>query len=214
MRCCRPVDAKIGVLALQGNVSEHIDAFLLALERMGHGPSSEVFEVRSPADLPECNALAIPGGESTTISRLIDKNELYEPIRTFNGGIFATCAGMVLMATEVADPRIHPLGLMDMTVDRNAFGRQKESFEADITIDGLQGNPFHAFFIRAPVVTHAGQDVKILSRIEQGIIAVEYGKHMAFSFHPELGGDTRLHERFLVRQGIFCKSGSNELSGK
>jgi len=196
------VDAKIGVLALQGNVSEHIDAFLLALERIGHGPSSEVFEVRSPADLAKCNALAIPGGESTTISRLIDKNELYEPIRTFNGGIFATCAGMVLVATEVADPRIHPLVLMDMVVDRNAFGRQKESFEADIVIDGLQEKPFHAFFIRAPVVTRAGQDVKILSRIEQGIVAVEHGKHMAFSFHPELGDDTRLHERFLRQLGI------------
>src|SRR5512136_1142127 len=87
-RCCRPVDANIGVLALQGNVSEHIDTFLLALERTGYGPEAEVFEVRSPADLAECTALAIPGGESTTISRLIGKNELYEPIRQFRGGIF------------------------------------------------------------------------------------------------------------------------------
>jgi 5'-phosphate synthase pdxT subunit len=202
MRCCRPVDAKIGVLALQGNVSEHIDAFLLALERMGHGPSSEVFEVRSPADITECNALAIPGGESTTISRLIDKNELYEPIRQFNGGIFATCAGMVLMATRVDDTRVHPLGLIDMGVDRNAFGRQKESFEADITIEGLDGGPFHAVFIRAPLVTLAGRGVRVTSRIPQGIVAVESGRHMAFSFHPELGGDTRLHERFLKGLGI------------
>jgi 5'-phosphate synthase pdxT subunit len=197
------VDAKIGVLALQGNVSEHIDAFLLALERMGHGPPSEVFEVRSPADLEECNALAIPGGESTTISRLIEKNGLFEPIRSFPGGIFATCAGMVLMATCVDDPRIHPLGLMDMTVDRNAFGRQKESFEADITITCLNdGAAFHAVFIRAPLVTAAGRGVTITSRIPQGIIAVESGKHMAFSFHPELGEDTRLHERFLKGLGI------------
>ena len=202
MRCCRPVDAKIGVLALQGNVSEHIDAFLLALERMGHGPSSEVFEVRSPADITECNALAIPGGESTTISRLIDKNELYEPIRQFRGGIFATCAGMVLMATRVDDPRVHPLGLIDMGVDRNAFGRQKESFEADISIEGLDGGPFHAVFIRAPLVTLAGRGVRVASRIPQGIVAVESGRHMAFSFHPELGGDTRLHERFLKGLGI------------
>ena len=196
------MDAKIGVLALQGNVSEHIDAFLLTLERMGHGPSSEVFEVRSPDDLAECNALAIPGGESTTISRLIDKNELFEPIRTFPGGIFATCAGMVLMATHVDDPRVHPLGLMDMTVDRNAFGRQKESFEADIAIEGLEGDAFHAVFIRAPLVTTTGPGVKITSRISQGIVAVEYGRYMAFSFHPELGGDTRLHERFLNVLGI------------
>jgi pyridoxal 5'-phosphate synthase pdxT subunit len=196
------VDARIGVLALQGNVSEHIDAFLLALERTGHGPTAEVFEVRSPADLAECNALAIPGGESTTISRLIDKNGLYEPIRQFSGGIFATCAGMVLMATEVADSRIRPLGLIDMTVDRNAFGRQRESFETDLVINGLDGGPFHAIFIRAPVVTHAGNGVTILSEIDAGITAVESGRHMAFSFHPELGNDTRLHERFLRRLKI------------
>ena len=202
MRCSRPVDARIGVLALQGNVSEHIDAFLLALERMSHGPSSEVFEVRCPADLADCHALAIPGGESTTISRLIDKNGLYDPIRSFSGGIFATCAGMVLMAKTVEDPRVHPLGLIDMIVDRNAFGRQRESFEANLAIEGLQGAPFHAVFIRAPVVTSAGKDVRVLARVDQGIVALEYGKHVAFSFHPELGNDTRLHEQFLHNLGI------------
>lgn len=196
------MDAKIGVLALQGNVSEHIDAFLLALERMGHGSSSEVFEVRSPADLADCHALAIPGGESTTISRLIDKNGLYEPIRSFNGGIFATCAGMVLLANTVDDPRIHPLGLIEMAVDRNAFGRQRESFEADLAVEGLQGDPFHAVFIRAPVVTSVGTGVRVLARVDQGIVALEHGKHVAFSFHPELGDDTRLHERFLQKLGI------------
>jgi len=198
------VDAKIGVLALQGNVSEHIDAFLLALERMGHGPSSEVFEVRSPADLTHCNALAIPGGESTTISYLIDKNGLHDPIRSFKGGIFATCAGMVLMATHVDDPRVHPLGLMDITVDRNAFGRQRESFEADLEIDGLVGGAFHGVFIRAPVVLSAGNDMQVLARIEKGIVAVMHGNHMAFSFHPELGNDTRLHEQFLRNCGIHA----------
>ena len=197
MRCCRPVDVKIGVLALQGNVSEHIDAFCLALDRVKIRGTTEVFEVRSPADLARCSALAIPGGESTTISRLIDKNHLYEPLCKFDGGIFATCAGMVLMATEVNDPRIHPLGLIDMVVDRNAFGRQRESFETDIPIKEMEGGPFHAIFIRAPVATSSGADVNVLARIDQGIVAVEQGKHMAFSFHPELGGDTRLHERFL-----------------
>ncbi len=196
------MDAKIGVLALQGNVSEHIDAFLSALERMKQGPSSEVFEVRSPADLAECNALALPGGESTTISRLIEKNGLYEPLRQFPGGIFATCAGMVLMASHVDDQRIRPLGLIGMTVDRNAFGRQRESFEADLPMDGLEGRPFHAIFIRAPVVTSAGSSVHVLARAPQGIVAVEQGKHMALSFHPELGSDTRLHERFLSRLGL------------
>jgi pyridoxal 5'-phosphate synthase pdxT subunit len=202
MRCCRPVDVKIGVLALQGNVSEHVDAFSLAIKRVNNKGTSEVFEVRCPSDLTGCNALAIPGGESTTISRLIDKNLLYEPLRNFTGGIFATCAGMVLMATDVADPRIHSLGLIDMAVDRNAFGRQRESFEADISISGIEGGPFHAIFIRAPVCISAGSNVRVLARIEQGIVAVEQGKHMAFSFHPELSGDIRLHERFLLMQGL------------
>jgi pyridoxal 5'-phosphate synthase pdxT subunit len=202
MRCCRLVDVKIGVLALQGNVREHIDAFRLALNRMGQGASSEVFEIRYPADLSGCNALAIPGGESTTISRLIDKNHMYEPIRSFSGGIFATCAGMVLMATHVDDIRVHTLDLIDMTVDRNAFGRQRESFEADLPIKGLDGSPFHAIFIRAPVATRAGAGVSVLSRMDKGIVAVEYGKHMALSFHPELSCDTRLHERFLKKLGV------------
>jgi 5'-phosphate synthase pdxT subunit len=202
MRCCRLVDVKIGVLALQGNVREHIDAFRLALNRMGQGASSEVFEIRYPTDLSGCNALAIPGGESTTISRLIDKNHMYEPIRSFSGGIFATCAGMVLMATHVDDIRVHTLDLIDMTVDRNAFGRQRESFEADLPIKGLDGSPFHAIFIRAPVATRAGAGVSVLSRMDQGIVAVEYGKHMALSFHPELSCDTRLHERFLKKLGV------------
>ena len=196
------MDVKIGVLALQGNVSEHIDAFCLALDRVKIRGTTEVFEVRSPADLARCSALAIPGGESTTISRLIDKNHLYEPLRKFDGGIFATCAGMVLMATDVNDPRIHPLGLIDMVVDRNAFGRQRESFETDIPIKEMEGGPFHAIFIRAPVATSSGADVNVLARIDQGIVAVEQGKHLAFSFHPELGGDTRLHERFLRMQVI------------
>jgi 5'-phosphate synthase pdxT subunit len=202
MRCFRPVAVKIGVLALQGNVSEHIDAFRLALKKIGQGASSEVFEVRHPADLAGCNALAIPGGESTTISRLIDKNHMYEPIRSFPGGIFATCAGMVLMATQVDDTRIHSLGLIEMKVDRNAFGRQRESFEADLPIKGLKGDPFHAIFIRAPVATIVGAGVTVLYRMDQGIVAVEYGKHMALSFHPELSCDTRLHERFLKNLGI------------
>jgi pyridoxal 5'-phosphate synthase pdxT subunit len=193
------VGVKIGVLALQGNVSEHIGAFERALELMGQGATSSVFPVKKADAISGCDVLAIPGGESTTISRLIEKNHLYEPIRTFSGGIFATCAGMVLMATTVDDPRVRPLGLIDMTVDRNAFGRQKESFEADLPIHGLDGGPFHAIFIRAPVATHAGDGVTVLSRIPKGIVAVEQGMHMALSFHPELGSDTRLHERFLEK---------------
>ncbi len=193
---------RIGVLALQGNVSEHIDAFERALETTGHGTPSPVFPVKRASDIAGCVALAIPGGESTTISRLIEKNHLHEPIRTFSGGIFATCAGMVLMATQVDDPRVCPLGLIEMTVNRNAFGRQKESFESDIVLAGVGGGPFHAVFIRAPVATSAGAGVHVLARVGQGIVAVEQGKHMALSFHPELGSDTRLHERFLKNLGF------------
>ena len=203
MRCCRPVDVKIGVLALQGNVSEHIDAFRRALNRMGQGTASEIIEVRLPADLTECNALAIPGGESTTISRLIEKNHLHKPLCTFSGGIFATCAGMVLIATQVDDNRVRTLGLIDMNVDRNAFGRQKESFEADLPVNGLEGGPFHAIFIRAPVAIDVGANVTVLSMMDQGAVAVEYGKHMALAFHPELTCDTRLHERFLKNLGVI-----------
>ena len=197
----------VGVLALQGNVSEHIDAFAAAFRQRGSGDAS-VIEVRSPADLTGCAALAIPGGESTTISRLIDRNGLYEPIRSFPGGIFATCAGMVLMATQVADPRVHTLGLMDMAVDRNAFGRQKESFEADITVAGLDGGPFHAIFIRAPVVTSAGTGVRVLSSLDQGIVAAEKGRYMALAFHPELAGISG------STSGFCGTSGSDRFMGR
>lgn len=189
---------RIGVLDLQGDVSEHAGKFRQALDRMGCGTDASVRAVRRPADLGGLDALAIPGGESTTISRLIQKNDLYHPIQDFEGGIFATCAGMVLMATEVDDPRIKILGLMDMTVVRNAFGRQKESFEANIGIKSLE-SPFHAVFIRAPVVSRCGPDMVPLAAIDQGIVAVECGLHVAYAFHPELGDDTRLHERFLNR---------------
>jgi pyridoxal 5'-phosphate synthase pdxT subunit len=196
------VDVKIGVLALQGNVSEHIDAFEHALERMGQAPESSVFPVKKATEISGCSALAIPGGESTTISRLIEKNNLYDPIRNFSGGIFATCAGMVLVAARIDDPRIRPLGLIDITVDRNAFGRQKESFEVDLPIHGLVDGPFHAIFIRAPVATGAGAGVHVLARVKRGIVAVEQGQHMALAFHPELCSDTRLHELFLKNLGL------------
>jgi 5'-phosphate synthase pdxT subunit len=195
------VEIRIGVLALQGNVSEHIEAFERALVKRGQD-SFSVFPVKRPKELAGCTALALPGGESTTISRLVEKNNLYDPVRTFGGGVFATCAGMVLVAHRVDDPRIRTLGLIDIAIDRNAFGRQKESFEARLSVRGLTGGPFHAIFIRAPVATGAGPGVTVLSRIPQGIVAVEQGRHMALSFHPELGPDTRLHERFLQRLGI------------
>jgi 5'-phosphate synthase pdxT subunit len=191
------VAARIGVLALQGDVTEHIAAFVRALRERGDR-DAVVCPVRTPGDIEDLDGIAIPGGESTTISRLIDKNEMRRPLEAFEGGIFATCAGMVLMASEVDDPRVIPLGLMDMAVERNAFGRQKESFEADIALKGLE-RPFHAVFIRAPVVCRHGPGVDSFGQIDVGFVALRQGLHMAFSFHPELGGDLRLHRLFLDR---------------
>ena len=157
---------------------------------------SSVVPVRRADGIPGLDGLAIPGGESTTISRLIDKNQMRRQIEEFEGGIFATCAGMVLMATEVDDPRLTTLGLIDMNVMRNAFGRQKESFEVDLEIRGFE-SPYHAIFIRAPVATSSGTETEVLSRIEKGIVAVRKEKHYALAFHPELGSDLRFHVRFL-----------------
>jgi 5'-phosphate synthase pdxT subunit len=140
--------------------------------------------------------LILPGGESTTICRLIEKNGLFQAIRVYEGGIFATCAGMVLLGKSIPDSRIQSLGIMNMTVERNAFGRQRESFEFDINIKGLE-SPFHAVFIRAPVVRQVSREIDVLSRIPEGIVGVRQGRHMAFSFHPELTEDLRLHELFL-----------------
>lgn len=189
---------KVGVLALQGDVAEHIAAFREALaDRSG----SSVAAVRRAEDLAGLDALAIPGGESTTISRLIEKNGLYEPLSEFEGGVFATCAGMVLVSDRVDDPRIRPLSRIPMHVARNAFGRQVDSREAMLEVAGL-AEPFRAIFIRAPVATDVGPDVEVLARITEGIVAVRSGRHMAFAFHPELGGDLRLHRMFLEGIGV------------
>ena len=189
---------KVGVLALQGDVAEHITAFR---EALADRPGSTVVPVRRVADLGDLDALAIPGGESTTISRLIEKNGLYEPIAGFEGGVFATCAGMVLVADRVDDPRVRTLGLIPMHVARNAFGRQINSRETLLNIAGLT-DPFRAVFIRAPVATEIGSGVEVLARIPEGIVVVRHGRHMAFAFHPELGGDLRLHRTFLEGLGI------------
>ncbi|HDQ08283.1 MAG TPA: pyridoxal 5'-phosphate synthase glutaminase subunit PdxT [Methanoculleus sp.] len=184
---------RIGVLALQGNVSEHIRAFERALDALSL--KGEVIPLRNAEDIPRCDAIAIPGGESTTISRLISKNRMREPLKSFHGGIFATCAGMVLVASEVDDSRVEPLGLMDITVARNAFGRQRDSCEMPIVLEGDR-EPFPGYFIRAPVVESVGPAATVICRADHVVGAVQ-GKHMALSFHPELGGDLRLHIRFL-----------------
>jgi pyridoxal 5'-phosphate synthase pdxT subunit len=198
------VDGKIGVLALQGDVSEHIQAFEQALQE--RKVTIPVVEVRLPADMDGLLALAIPGGESTTFMRLIDQNGMRGVIQKFTGGIFATCAGMVITAREVSgESRFIPLGIVDTVVNRNAFGRQRESFEADIPVTGFT-TLFHAVFIRAPVVEAAGPDVTPIATHSQGIVALRSGKHMVLAFHPEIGGDLRLHHLFL--DGIIPSAGS------
>jgi 5'-phosphate synthase pdxT subunit len=192
------VGVKVGVLALQGDVAEHVVAFR---EALADRPGSTVVPVRHVEDLVGLDALAIPGGESTTISRLMGKNGFYEPLAGFEGGIFATCAGMVLVADRVDDPRVRTLGLIPMHVARNAFGRQVDSRETFLDVTGLT-DPFRAVFIRAPVVTEVGPGVEVLARIPEGIVAVRSGRHMAFAFHPELGGDLRLHRMFLESLGV------------
>ncbi|WOF16669.1 pyridoxal 5'-phosphate synthase glutaminase subunit PdxT [Methanoplanus sp. FWC-SCC4] len=188
---------KIGVLALQGDVSEHILAFERALLSAGlKTADSSVFELRNSDEIPVCDAIAIPGGESTTISRLIDKNGMRDALVNFKGGFFATCAGMVILSSEADDKRVKPLGIIDISVDRNAFGRQRDSFQMPLEIRGLSA-PYDAVFIRAPVAVSAGKDVFVLCKLDSGIVALTQGKHMVLSFHPELTGDTRLHELFL-----------------
>jgi 5'-phosphate synthase pdxT subunit len=190
------VGVRIGVLDLQGDVSEHIEAFRRALAESGLSEGSEVIRIRRADQIPSCDGLVIPGGESTTISRLIDKNGMRRPLEEFKGGIFATCAGLILLARVVPDPRVQPLGLLDIDVERNAFGRQKESFEADLVIMGLD-EPFHAVFIRAPVISRIGHGVEVLAEVDGAPVAVRQGKRLGLCFHPELSGDMRLHRMFL-----------------
>ncbi|MCG2784018.1 MAG: pyridoxal 5'-phosphate synthase glutaminase subunit PdxT [Anaerolineae bacterium] len=186
----------IGVLALQGDFSEHISM----LKRLGVAAS----EVRLPKDLVGLDGLIIPGGESTTIGKLAVAYDLIEPLRQFGRekAIWGTCAGAIFLSRDAR--RDQPLlGLMDITVIRNAFGAQVDSFEADLEIDALKQAthteaPYHAVFIRAPIIENVSGEAKILSALADGrIVAAQQGKLLATSFHPELTGDTRFHEYFL-----------------
>ncbi|WP_232323698.1 pyridoxal 5'-phosphate synthase glutaminase subunit PdxT [Catenuloplanes japonicus] len=197
-------DLTIGVLALQGDVREHLSA-LAECDALAR-------PVRRPSELDSVDALVIPGGESTTISNLAIEFGLFEPIKKrINGGmpVYGSCAGMILLAGTVLDGREDrpPFGGIDMIVRRNAFGRQVDSFEAPVGIDGIDGAPFHAVFIRAPWVEEVGPEAQVLGRVTSGaaagrIVAVRQGHLLATAFHPELTGDLRVHEYFveLVRQ--------------
>jgi 5'-phosphate synthase pdxT subunit len=181
----------VGVLALQGAFIEHEKT----LRNLGANP----VEVRLPDHLRALDALIIPGGESTTIGKLAVTYNLLDPLREFaqNKPIWGTCAGMIFLAKDIG--RDQPLiGVMDIQVNRNAFGRQVDSFETDLTVSEIGADPFHAVFIRAPLVTSVGENVRILARLENGeIVAVQEGHWLATAFHPELTPDDRFHRYFL-----------------
>jgi pyridoxal 5'-phosphate synthase pdxT subunit len=184
---------EIGVLALQGAFIEHEKT----LNRLGVSTR----QVRLPAHLDSIDGLIIPGGESTTIGKLATSYGLMEPLRAFTAQrpTWGTCAGMIFLAKKL-DHNVQPiLGQMDITVNRNAFGRQIDSFEADLSIQGIGDDPFHAVFIRAPVVTEAQPQVEVLSQLDdERIVAVRQEHLLATAFHPELTDDDRLHRLFLT----------------
>lgn len=185
---------KIGVLALQGAFREHSNT----LRTLG----VETTEVRLPEQLVDLDGLIIPGGESTTIGKLAAEFSLIEPLRYFaqTQPTWGTCAGMIFLAKEIGIDRQPILGVMDITVNRNAFGRQVDSFEVDLPMPILGEMPFHAVFIRAPLVTGVGMGVEVLATLADGrIVAVKQGHLLATAFHPELTDDTRLHEYFLAQ---------------
>ena len=184
----------IGVLALQGDVREH----LVALAGLG----VTARPIRRAAELDDVDGIVIPGGESTTICRLLDVFELREPLtERLQAGLpaFGSCAGMIVLASEILDGRAdqRPLGAIDITVRRNAFGRQVDSFETDLEVAGLAAGAVRAVFIRAPWVERTGPDVTVLARVGEHPVAVRQGKVLATSFHPEVSGDDRLHALFL-----------------
>ncbi|MFP4978916.1 pyridoxal 5'-phosphate synthase glutaminase subunit PdxT [Paenibacillus sp. CN-4] len=181
---------KIGVLALQGAVEEHI----VSIERAG----AEGVPVKKVEQLEELYGLIIPGGESTTIGKLMRKYGFIEAVRTFSAQrkpIFGTCAGMIVLAERIAGGEESHLGLMDITVARNAFGRQKDSFECDLQVKGIE-EPVRAVFIRAPLIQEVGPEVEVLSTYKDEIVTARQQHLLVSSFHPELTDDYRLHQYF------------------
>lgn len=184
---------RIGVLAAQGAFIEH----MAVLRQLG----VETMPVRLPRELGGLDGLIIPGGESTVISKLLlDDNLLNELKNLAKNGlpIFGTCAGMILLANDVPDPKVEPLGVMQIKIKRNAFGRQRESFETELAIPVLGAKPFPGVFIRAPLIEQVNNGVEILSRLADGsIVAARQGKLLVAAFHPELTDDPRFHQYFL-----------------
>lgn len=193
---------RIGVIGVQGDVSEHVDAVARAMRE--YGKEGDAIAVRSPEDLARVDGLTIPGGESTTISKLLVKLGLFDEIvrRATEEAmpIMGTCAGCILLSKDAGvqaeKTKTRLLGLMDMAIDRNAFGRQRESFEADLVVDGL-ASPFHCVFIRAPAILRTWGDCRPLARYKDKIVLARQGTLIGAAFHPELSGDLRIHREFL-----------------
>lgn len=181
---------KIGVLALQGDFGAHRKA----IERAG----GQAAEVRTAADLEGLDGLIIPGGESTTMLKLLHEEKLFEPLGKFGAhkSIFGTCAGAILLAKEVVNPKQESLGLLDATVERNGYGRQIDSRIANIDLDG---QPAEAVFIRAPIIRQVGPAARVLATYLNEPVLVEQGRHLAATFHPELSPDDRIHRRFIEK---------------
>lgn len=182
---------KIGVLAIQGAVSEHVKA----LKASG----AEAYVVKNVQDLEGLDGLVLPGGESTTMRRLMDKYGLFDAIKTFSADkpVFGTCAGLILMAKKIEGRQGPHLGLLDIDVKRNAFGRQVDSFEADLAIKHVADH-YDGVFIRAPYIKSVGDDVEVLSTYEDNVVACRQGRFLTCAFHPELTDDLRMH-RYFVR---------------
>jgi pyridoxal 5'-phosphate synthase pdxT subunit len=182
---------KIGVLALQGAVREHVKCLTSS--------DTEIVVVKRVEQLEQLDGLVIPGGESTTMRRLIDKYDFFEPLKDFAKSgkpMFGTCAGAILMAKQIVGQEQGHLEVIDMTVERNAFGRQRESFEAELMVTGV-GEDVTAVFIRAPLIKDVGENVEILSKYNDEIVVAREGQFLACSFHPELTDDHRFHQYFI-----------------
>ncbi len=224
---------RVGVVALQGDVSEHADAVQRALHEMGH--EGEVVHLRDAADLEEVDAVVLPGGESTTISKLLTRfglrDVLTQRAREEELPIMGTCAGLILLAKDgddqVEGTDTELLGLMDVAADRNAFGRQRESFQVNLHVQGMDG-PVPAVFIRAPAVTRTWGDAEVLARLpadtvaratgaeEPGrdlVVAARQGNVWALAFHPELTPDTRLHQAFLEQVVAWKRAKEEAVDG-
>jgi 5'-phosphate synthase pdxT subunit len=194
-----------GVVAVQGDVSEHADAIRRAAD--AHGEDAEVVEIRTSGVVPDCDILLLPGGESTAISRLLAREGIDEEIRDHVAAgkpVLATCAGLIVASADANDERVDTLDLVEATVDRNAFGRQVDSFEAPLDVRGLD-EAFPAVFIRAPLISAVGDGVEVLASWDGDPVAVRDGPVVGTSFHPELTPDSRVHDLafFRAEEAVF-----------